>query len=299
MNNKIVKYLMDKDYRFLINASRGLYDNLSDEEFLCRMYKAKIGKNLNLKDPVSYNEKLQWLKLNDRNPIYTTIADKYEVKRIVSEAIGEQYIIPTLGVWDSFDEIDFNRLPDKTVLKCTHDSGGVVLMKEVNRASIDEARKKINKCLGKNYYYAKREWPYKNIKPRIIAEPLLDSMNDEGVLDYKFFCFDGVVKLMFVASDRACLDKETKFDFFDRDYNHLNIINVHPNAEKIPDKPRNYELMIELAEKLSHGLRHVRVDFYEVGGLVKFGEMTLYHFGGFGTFEPEEWDYRIGQWLKL
>ena len=272
---------------------------IPDPLYLRLRYLFVMKKVLHLKNPVTYNEKLQWLKLNDRKDIYTTMVDKYEAKRFVSDRIGEEYIIPVLGVWNSFDEIDFESLPERFVLKCTHDSGGLVIVKDKSKLDLDSAKKKIEKCLKKNYYYCGREWPYKNVKPRILAEVYMEDAKTSELRDYKFFCFNGKAKALFVASERQKEDEETKFDFFDMEYNHLPIRNGHPNAEIPPEKPMNFDRMRELAEILSEGIPHLRVDFYEVDGKIYFGELTFTHWNGMTPFEPEEWDETFGSWIEL
>lgn len=272
---------------------------IPDSLYLRLKFFVVMGKPLHLNNPVAFNEKLQWLKLHDRKPVYTTMVDKYEAKKYVADRIGEEHIIPTLGVWDSFDEIDFDSLPNRFVLKCTHDSGGLYIVKD--KASMDKeaAKEKINSCLKKNYYYSGREWPYKNVKPRVLAEVYMEDEKTAELRDYKFFCFNGKAKALFVASERQKEGEETKFDFFDMDYNHLPVRNGHPNAEIPPEKPRNFDQMRMLAEKLSAEIPHLRVDFYEVNGKVYFGELTFAHWSGMVPFDPEEWDATFGSWIKL
>ena len=272
---------------------------LPDVPFLKLKYKVAMKKRLNLKNPTTYNEKLQWIKLHDRKPIYTDMVDKYEAKKYVAERIGEEYIIKTLGVWDRFDEIDFDKLPERFVLKCTHDSGGLVIVKNKDILDKAAAKEKIEKCLKRNFYYAGREWPYKNVKPRILAEEYMEDSKTAELRDYKFFAFNGKVKALFVASERYKENEETKFDFFDADYNHLPVRNGHPNAEVPPEKPENFEKMKALAGKLSEGIPHLRVDFYEVDGKIYFGELTFSHWSGMVPFEPAEWDKTFGDWIEL
>ena len=267
--------------------------------YLRLKYRLAMGKRLELKSPKTYNEKLQWLKLHDRKPVYTDMVDKYEAKRFVSERIGEEYVIPTYGVWDSFDDIDLDALPEQFVLKCTHDSGGLVIVKDKSALDVAAARAKIEKCLRRNFYYSGREWPYKNVKPRIIAEAYMEDTETAELRDYKFFCFDGTVRALFIASERQKEGEETKFDFFDADYNHLPVKNGHPNADVPPRRPVNFEKMKELAEKLSAGVPHLRVDFYEVDGRIYFGELTFSHWSGMVPFEPAEWDRTFGDWITL
>lgn len=272
---------------------------MSDELYLKIGYWIKFKRKLNLDNPQTYNEKLQWLKLYDRKPLYTQLVDKYEVKNIVAEKIGEEYIIPTLGVWNHFDEIDFDKLPNQFVLKCTHDSGGLIVVKDKSKLDKKAARKKIEYCLKHSFFWGMREWPYKNVKPRIIAEQYMEDTKTKELRDYKFFCFDGDVKALFIATERQKAGDETKFDFFDAEYNHLPFTNGHPNANTIPEKPVQFELMKQLAAKLSKGMPQVRLDFYEVDGKVYFGEVTYFHWSGLTPFVPEEWDYTFGSWIKL
>ena len=275
------------------------YKGLSDRIFLTLKYRATFGRKLNLKNPERYTEKLQWIKLYERRAEYTTMVDKFLVKEYVSNKIGSEYIIPTIGVWDNFEDIDFNKLPNQFVMKCTHDSGGLVICKDKNNFDIVKARKKINDSLKRNYYLTAREWPYKNVKPRIIIEAYMEDTRYSELRDYKFFMFNGKFKALYIASERQNKNEETKFDFFDENFRKLDIFNGHPNSKIIPDKPKNFELMVSLAKKLSENIPHIRVDFYEVDGKVFFGELTFSHMSGFEPFEPDEWDKIFGSWLQL
>ena len=272
---------------------------MSDEAHLKKEYYLTLGKKLDLDNPVSFNEKIQWLKLHDRKPFYTTLVDKFEVKKYVASVIGEEYIIPTIGVWEKFSDIDFETLPNQFVLKCTHDSGGLLICKDKRNFDLKSAKKKIEHCLRRKYYYIHREWPYKDVVPRIIAEPYIEDKKTGELRDYKFFAFNGEVKVVFVATGRQNPDMETTFDFFDMDYKHLDIVNGHPNAEIIPEKPKNFEKMKELAKVLAKDIPHIRVDFYEVNEKIYFGELTFSHWSGMVPFEPVEWDYILGSWLEL
>lgn len=269
---------------------------LPDDVFLRIKYLFKTRRRLNLGNPVTYNEKLQWLKLYDRNPEYTKYADKNAVKEIVSRLIGEEYVIPTIGVWERFDDIDFDKLPDRFVLKCTHDSGSAVICDDRTKLDIKTARRKINAEMKRNFYWAGREEQYKNIPRRIIAEPFIG--NASGIRDYKFFVFNGKVKAMYIATGR-----NTKtgvcFDFFDTEFNHLDFTNGHPNAKICPDKPEYFEKMKELAEILGKDFRHIRIDFYETDNRIWFGEYTFHHMDGMARFIPEKWDYTFGEWLDI
>lgn len=269
---------------------------LPDDLYIQLNYFAHFKKFCNLKNPVTFNEKLNWLKLHDRNPMYTRIVDKYEAKKYVADIIGNEYIIPTLGVWDRFDDIDIDTLPDQFVLKCTHDSEGLVIVKDKCKLDKVAAKEKIEAALAQNFYYIGREWPYKDVKPRIIAEQYMEDHVDGELRDYKFFCFNGEPKALFIASERAT---SVKFDYFDLDFNHLDIRQKYPNADKPIRKPVRFEKMVNLARRLSAGFPHIRVDFYEVEGKLYFGELTFYHFSGFMPFQPDRWDKIFGDWLAL
>lgn len=272
---------------------------MNDKTFIKWEYFSGMRKFPDLKNPKSYNEKLQWLKLNDIHPEYSRIVDKAEAKIYVKEVLGEdaeQFIIPTLGVWNSFDEIDFDKLPNQFVLKTTHDSGGVVVVKDKATMKIKDVRAKIERSMKNNFFYEHREYPYKSIKPRIIAEKYMVDESGTELKDYKFFCFNGEPKMLFVATDRPF---DTRFDFFDTDFQHLPFKQGHPLATKKITKPVGFEKMLDLSRQLSKGFPHVRVDLYDINGFIYFGELTFFHFSGNVPFEPDEWDYRIGEWLEL
>ena len=276
----------------------GNLKHLSDELCIKIEYYSIFGKKCDLNSPKTFNEKLQWLKLYDRNPKYTNMVDKYEAKEYVSNIIGEEYIIPTIGIYNNFNEINFSDLPEKFIMKCTHDSGSTVICENKALFDVKNAEKKINKKLRKNYYYATREWPYKNIKPRIIVEKYLENKNKEELIDYKFMCFNGKVKCSFVCLDRRA-HGGLKVDFYDLNWKKMPFQRHYPNSKKILPKPQNYELMLELAEKLAMEIPFVRVDFYEINGKVYFGELTFFPGAGLEEFTPQEYDKRLGDLLDL
>lgn len=284
---------------FLIKLARKNILKLSDKKFLDLCFDYYLGKKINWDDPQTYNEKLQWLKIYDRQDRYTKMVDKYEAKNYVKNIIGQEYIIPTIGIYDKFEDINFDKLPQQFVMKCTHDSGGLVICKDKNKLNLKETKKKIDKCLKVNYFNCWKEWPYRNVKPRIIIEKYMSNSDSEGINDYKFFCFNGKVKLLFIATDRVREDEETKFDFYDENFNHLPIKNGHPNAIIPPSKPINFEKMKKLAEILSTDIPHLRVDFYEINGKIYFGELTFSHWAGMVPFEPEEYDLILGNWIDI
>jgi len=273
---------------------------MGDKTFLKVQYRLTMGKRLNLNSPHTFNEKLQWLKINNRKPEYTTMVDKFAVKDYVAAIIGREYIIPTIGVWDKVEDVGWDSLPNAFVLKCTHDSGGLVVCKDKKMLDKGVAIKRLQKSLKTDYYALGREWPYKNVPRRIIAEQYLESDSRTGDLpDYKFFCFNGKVKMCYVATGRQSGDV-ARIDFFDENYNHLPIRQGrHPNAAEIPARPHRFEEMKMLAEKLSIDIPHVRVDFYEQGDHIWFGEMTFFSQNGTAKFIPEEWDCRIGEWIDI
>jgi len=250
---------------------------------------------LDLKNPKTFNEKLQWLKINDRRPEYINMVDKYAAKEFAARIIGDEYIIPTLGVWNHFDDIDFSNLPNQFALKCTHDSGSYFICKDKSSFDKNVAKIKIESGLKRNFYYYGREWPYKKIKPRIIAETYIEDSPETGLPDYKFFCFNGEVDSVMVCIDRHI--KETKFYFFDKNWILLRYNVRGKNAPKdfsLP-QPKNIHKMFELAAKLSKNIPFVRVDLYEAQNKIYFGEMTFYPDSGFDPNILEETDLLWGE----
>ena len=265
--------------------------------FIRIKYFRSFKKFPDLKNPKTYNEKLQWLKLHDKNPEYTKLVDKYEVREFVKERIGEEHLIPLIGLWNSEEEIDFDKLPEQFVIKCTHTSGvGIHICKDKSKLDVDAVKKDLKRGLKQNYYWQGREWPYKNIKPRVLAEKFMVDESGTELKDYKFFCFDGKPEFLFIATGRPY---DTRFDFYDVEFNHLPFTNGHPNADYELKKPEKFEEMIEIASKLSKGLKQSRIDLYNINGKIYFGEITFFHWDGYVPFEPEEWDYKFGEYIKL
>ncbi len=295
----VKKFGMDPGYYSIVALGRILNGNANmDSIYLKLLYRYKLGKKLDLKRPQTYNEKIQWMKVHYRNPLYTQLADKYGVREYISKRIGEEYLIPLIGVYDKFDDIDFDTLPEQFVIKCTHDSGGLVICRDKKQLDIKKAKAKIERCLKRNYFLNSREWVYNDIKPRIVIEKYMVDESGYELKDYKFFCFDGSAKVMFMATDRSG-EEETKFDFFDMDFNHLDLRNGHPNSVRKLEKPERFEEMAALAEKISEGLPHARVDLYNINGKLYFGEVTFFHWSGLKPFEPEKWDKIFGDWFML
>lgn len=227
------------------------------------------------------------------------MVDKYRVKKYVKEKIGSQYVIPCLGVWNHFDEIDFDSLPEQFVLKTNHDCGGVVVCKDKSGFDFKAAKKKLEHHLKNNYYWEHREWPYKDVKRVIFAEKYMVDESGYELKDYKWFCFDGEPRFLFIAQDRDNVEEDTKFDFYDMEFNLMPFTNGHPNSGVKREIPIGFDKMKKLAAKLSEGMPHVRVDFYNINGKIYFGEMTFFHWSGFVKFEPEEWDYKLGSYIRL
>ena len=293
----VFRYLTEGDYRFLIHASLGCHDKMPDDLYLKRRFHAKLGTTLHLDNPQSFNEKLQWLKLYDRNSSYTQMVDKYAVREYIKNTIGEEYLIPLLGVWDSFDEIDFDKLPNQFVLKTNHDSGTVVICKNKNTFDIEAAREKINKRINYNYYNLWREWPYKNVKPRIIAEKYMED-NSGGLQDYKILCFGGIPKLIEFHSGRFTENHVQEFYDFNWIPQSFNQIG-YQISYKATDKVDSLDEMYFLSKILAKDIPHVRVDWYVANKKLYFGEMTFFDSSGFDPFYPEEWDYTLGSWIQL
>lgn len=271
-----------------------------DKAYLKLMYRLELRKSLDLDHPVTYNEKLQWLKLYYHRPEMVVMADKLAVKDYVASIIGREYVIPLLGVWDNPNDIKWDNLPRRFVLKTNHDSGnfGVVICKDKDLLDKRKAIRRMQKSLKRNTFLLGREWPYKNIPRKVFAEEYMVDAVTHELSDYKFFCFDGEVKMVYVATGRQS-KTGVCFDYFDADFQHLDLVQSHPMAAATPDKPVHFALMKELAGKLSKGFPHVRVDFYEVNGKVFFGEFTFYSLGGWSAFHPEKYDYELGSYIHL
>lgn len=293
-----LRKIFDRDLRAKIMYSLSF---LPDKLYLQLFYFSRTGKFINFKNPKGFNEKLQWLKVNEKKLEYGQLVDKLAVREHITKVLGEEYLFPLLGVWESFDDIDFNLLPEQFVLKCNHDSGSTKVIKDksaLTQADFDGMKEFYSHRLNRDFYYAGREYPYKGIKPYIIAEKLMIDENnpEKSIEDYKFFCFDGKPEIMFVATDRNI---DVKFDFFDMDFNRLDIENIHPQSGKEIQKPVMFDEMKKIAEELSQGFKHVRIDLYELNGKIYFGEYTFFHGGGFVLMKPAEWEEKLGDLIKL
>lgn len=291
--------VLDRDYRFRYFASKGFYKGMSDEAYLKRMYKAAFGKELNLEHPVTFNEKLQWLKLYDRKPEYTIMVDKYRVRDYISKTIGEEYLIPLLGVWDTPEEIDFDTLPDQFVLKCNHNSGlGMCICKDKSKLDIEKVRRKLKKGLEDDFYHFTREWPYKDVPRKIICEKYMTDTGDQ-LSDYKVHNFNGVPRVILVCRDRFKESGLTE-DFYSDQWEHLDVKRLdHPNASISVSRPSGLEEMLQLSQVLSKGIPFVRTDFYTIQGRVYFGEITFFPSSGMDSFDPPSIDKEFGEWISL
>lgn len=272
---------------------------MPDKMYLQCIWRDTMGYELDFRHPKTFCEKLQWLKIYNRKPVYTKMVDKATAKEYVASIIGEKYIIPTLGIYNNFDEIDFDTLPNQFVLKATHNSGGVYICKDKSQIDLVKARSMTEGQFGINVYNDYKEWPYKNVKPRIIAEKYMEENDGVELKDYKFFCFGGEVKALLLISDRFKANSETCFDFYDRDFRHQDVITGPPMSLIPHTKPQCYDEMICIAEKLSKDIPFVRVDLYQTNGKVYFGEMTFFPVAGMIHFKPFKWDYVFGEWLNL
>lgn len=299
--NKAFHFLFHNPSEILAYGFMKTAGFISDDIYLKILYRLKMGRKLDLINPDTYNAKLQWLKLYDRDPKYTDMVDKYEAKRIAANIIGEDHIIPTYGIWNNFDEIDFSILPDQFVLKTTHGGGNrdVIICKNKNSFGIKSARNILTTSIRHNAIYKNfREWPYKNIKPRIIAEKYM--VDESGQLnDYKFYCFNGIPKIVLIVTGRASKDGPF-YDYFDNDFKHLPYrTKGAPNYNGKIAKPESFEKMLDVSKALAQGIPHVRIDLYNTSGEIYFGEWTFYDASGYDKYDPDEWDSKIGSWIKL
>lgn len=297
----VVKFIKNPYRIFLYAAKHKLLNWMTDRTYLRLIYRARLGSSLKLKNPTTFNEKLQWLKLYDHNPEYTTMVDKYAAKKWVADRIGNEYIIPTFGVWNHFDDIDIDKLPNQFVLKCTHDSGGLVIVRDKSKLDKASAKKKIEKCLKRNYYWTGREWPYKNVPPRIIAEKYMESPGKVVPEDYKIYCMNGEPKYIVVFHHRFDSSKPLSETVYDVNWQpqHVSFDEHFAISDDVEPKPERLDELLRIAKKLCAGMSQVRVDFYIVDNNIYFGEMTLYTASGFQKMIPEEMDLKLGQMLNL
>lgn len=294
-----IKLLRENRAEFCASLLQNSSFLFPDKLYLTLLFRCKMGYWIDWKNPKTFSEKLQWLKLYNRKPEYTTMVDKFAVKEYVAKIIGEEYIILTLGVWDTPEEINWDELPNQFVLKTTHDSGTVIVCKDKNEIDFKIVKKRLKKSLKKNYFYHGREWPYKNVKRRIIAEQYMEDRDSEDLIDYKFYCFNGEPIYCQVIRDRR--SKET-IDFYDADWNHMPFVGLNPivkNGITQVVKPYNLEDMLSICRKVASQLPFVRVDLYSIQRKVYMGEITFYPASGMGVFTPQEWNYKLGELISL
>ena len=298
-----MRYLHPRKYLRIIKESILNYFNyylLPDSVYLKFRYRKVFGKKLSFRKPQRFSEKIQWLKLHDRKELYHHLVDKYEVKDYIGKIIGEEYIIKNIGVWERYEDIDFSILPDKFILKCTHDSASVTICTDKSKFNIKEHSWKYTDIFMKRdyYHFENKQWAYKGIKPRIIAEEYLEDDKYSSLADYKLYCFNGKAKCVYVTINRFT---NLRVNIYDLEWNKMPFDHIHQSTDEVIDKPHNLNLMVELAEKIARFIDnpYVRVDFYEVKGKVYFGEVTFYPEGGMGYFDPIEWDYTFGSWIDL
>jgi len=303
MPDDLKKCLKNPLYLFWILRERGFLNWIPDSLFLKAVFRTRMGYPLNLKNPQTFNEKISWLKLYGNLEQYTNLADKYEVRKYISHTIGEQYLIPLLGVWDRFEDIDFSKLPEQFVLKCNHDSGSIIICKNKDQFDIKAAKRKLNACLKRNMSYLAAEPQYKNIKPRIMGEKFMIDESGSELKDYKVWCFHGSPKLIQITYDRCIYYDRctgTKINFYDTEWNFVPASWFYPSDPNVKfNKPGCLEEMLELARILSKDYLHVRVDFYAIFDRIYFGELTFTSGAGFSHFKPLDFDREVGSWLNL
>ena len=275
---------------------------IPDKVYLKMIYRLRMGRKLNIENPGTLNEKLQWIKLYDRKPEYTQMVDKYEMKQYVAKKMdSDKYTIPSYGVWNSFDEIDFDKLPREFALKCTHNSGCYAVCRNKDTFARKDVEKKLKKGLKRNYYWGNREWPYKGVKPRIIAEKYEETIGNDDSFEYKMTCFNGRTVFGTICRGPAHvkLNQRTN-DFYDRDFNFLPFEVFNRNSNNpIMEKPVFWDELVAISDRLSEGTKYLRVDCYVINGKPVVGELTFFTWGGFINFYPEEWDYKLGQMLDI
>lgn len=296
--SRIVKYIKNPLLAYAWANAKHLTDFVPDEVHLKLLHRALMGERLDLENPRTFNEKMQWLKLHDRNPLYTKLVDKYAVKAWVAERIGAEHVVKTLGVWDNADGITLDGLPDRFVLKTNHDCGGVVVCKDKDSFDLKEAKRLIKRHLDRNYYYISREWPYKNVHPLVFAEEYLEDAAGDGLTDYKLYRFNNGRAITLVCEDRFSED-EFKETYFDEEWNFIDVRESGNSVNPAHPVPSHFQEMKEMADVLAQGMPFCRVDFFEANGRCYFGEMTLYSSGGFELFDPSEWNEMLGSWIDL
>lgn len=271
---------------------------LPDKYYLMKKYKLMMHRELNLKNPLSFTEKLNWIKLYDRRPEYTMMVDKYAVRQYIKEKVGEEYLVPLIGVWEKVEDIDFASLPNQFVLKCTHDCGAYIC-RDKSKIDTEEIKQWLKYHLGRNYYKWQREWPYKNVKRKIICEQFMENTNGDELVDYKFFCFNGEPKLVMLNSNRFGEDG-LKTDIYDINWSHMDMsVGHYPQVGDVFNKPKQFDEMVQASKLLSKDIPFVRVDFNVWNQKMYFGELTFFDAAGYEEYHPSEYDRIMGDWLNL
>ena len=297
--DEIIRRIFCEKYFVRKQLLKLFVDFFSDKRYLEKLFFYRVGYHPNIDHPRSFNEKLQWLKLHDKKAEYTQMVDKAEAKKYVASIIGKGHIIQTIAIYDSVDDIIFEPLPQQFVMKCTHNSGGIVVCKDKSKLNRQKALKKLRNGWNNNYFKLNKEYPYKDVPKRVILEEFISGSNNQDLIDYKIHCFNGKPKVILVCKDRYSPSGLTE-DFYDCEWNHLNISRPkHPNAKSTESRPQNLDEMLSIASKLSQNIPFVRVDLYNVDGKIYFGELTFFPASGMTAFVPKEWDYKLGEWLNL
>ncbi len=294
----VLDFFTSRERIFKFFDNRHWLDRMPDKAYLKLAFRARMGYPLNLEKPETFNEKIQWLKLYDRKDLYTSLVDKYAVRQYIKEKIGEKYLIPLIGgPWYRAEDIDFDSLPEQFVLKCNHNSGGVIICRDKSSFDREGAKARLDKFLSRNYYYRSREWPYKNVRPCIIAEKFMQDEKFDNLSVYKILCFGGEPRIFqTIKNDKT---PEESIDYFDINWNRLDLRQNFPNSDEPLEEPSNREEMLELARKLARGFPQIRTDFYSINGRVYFSELTFFSDTGFAAFDPPDWDKILGSWIEL
>ncbi len=292
--HKATKAICNPSYT-LYKIVRGLSSLFSDSIYIKLTYFLQNGACLNLKTPKTFNEKLNWLKIHDHNPLYTLLADKYEVKDYVAQKIGKEFVVPSIGVWNKFEDIDFDSLPDEFVLKATHNSGGITICHDKKLLDLNKLNYDFNTILNTNWYYTSHEWVYRDIPPRIIADTLLKTKTSSEIKDYKFWCFNGKPRIMYITNKGENISE----NFYDMNFMPLDINHGFPRSVPEYERPAEFDLMKQLAEKLAQDIPFVRIDFFDIDGQVYFGEYTFYDWGGMRAFATKDMDIMLGNWIDI
>lgn len=298
---KIFCYLRNPTKVINYFGSKGRLKFIPDKMYLKLVYRANLDKKLNLDQPITFTEKIQWLKLYDRNPEYIKLVDKYLVREHIEKLIGSKYLVPLIGIYNNIDEIELSKLPNQFVLKCTHDSGSVVICKDKSNFDWIATKKKLTRCLKRNYYYTGREWPYKFVKPRIVCERFMTEGLNEVPKDYKVYCFHGEPKLIFILRDKYKKGVRKSGTVYTTQWEALPcVLDNHYELNMVEEqKPECLEELLSICRKLCEGFCQVRIDFYIINETIYFSEITLSTSSGLVPIIPNSYDVILGSYLQL